>query len=247
MLLLEVHFSVSARILGSELYLRNDFPLLFMSPPPPQLAEVKVRIMEAKQTLEDCITAQEFNRAADIKNSIAEFENRRNQIIQEIAESSQPADKDIRTEKVHNNTGSTTAVSSIIQYNVPCIVQRFFLLESESKVKGLTSLVSFQNDPETLLRCLTMCAELLKQMSIKTRIGPTISALMSSLVGTYTAHIICLTSADQEIIEIAISSFFDTGKMCHNIQLLREALGSNPEAKHLKKNIVVPVKFKMQI
>ncbi|XP_036972519.1 condensin complex subunit 3 [Acanthopagrus latus] len=102
-----------------------------------QLAEVKVRIMEAKQTLEDCITAQEFNRAADIKNSIAEFENRRNQIIQEIAESSQPADKDIRTEK---------------------------------------------NDPETLLRCLTMCAELLKQMSIKTRIGPTISALMSSLV-----------------------------------------------------------------
>lgn len=39
-----------------------------------------------------------------------------------------------------------------------------------------------QNDPETLLRCLTMCAELLKQMSIKTRIGPTISALMSSLV-----------------------------------------------------------------
>ncbi|XP_073323296.1 condensin complex subunit 3 [Pagrus major] len=102
-----------------------------------QLAEVKVRIMEAKQTLEDCITAQEFNRAADIKNTIAELENRRNQIIQEIAESSQPADKDIRTEK---------------------------------------------NDPETLLRCLTMCAELLKQMSIKTRIGPTISALMSSLV-----------------------------------------------------------------
>ncbi|KAM8772341.1 condensin complex subunit 3 [Acanthopagrus schlegelii] len=102
-----------------------------------QLAEVKVRIMEAKQTLEDCITAQEFNRAADIKNSIAELENRRNQIIQEIAESSQPADKDIRIEK---------------------------------------------NDPETLLRCLTMCAELLKQMSIKTRIGPTISALMSSLV-----------------------------------------------------------------
>ncbi|KAL3067036.1 hypothetical protein OYC64_016897 [Pagothenia borchgrevinki] len=39
-----------------------------------------------------------------------------------------------------------------------------------------------KNDPETLLRCLTMCAELLKQMGIKTRIGPTISALMSSLV-----------------------------------------------------------------
>ncbi|XP_070777966.1 condensin complex subunit 3 isoform X1 [Enoplosus armatus] len=102
-----------------------------------QLAEVKVRILEAKQTLEDFITAQEFSRAAELKDSITELENRRNCIIQEMAESSQPADKEIRTEK---------------------------------------------NDPETLLRCLTMCAELLKQMSIKTRIGPTLSALMSSLV-----------------------------------------------------------------
>ncbi|GAA6214708.1 condensin complex subunit 3 [Lates japonicus] len=102
-----------------------------------QLAEVKVRILEAKQTLEDFITAQEFSRAAELKDSITELENRRNQILQEIAESSQPADKETRTEK---------------------------------------------NDPETLLRCLTMCAELLKQMNITTRIGPTISALMSSLV-----------------------------------------------------------------
>ncbi|XP_035021313.2 condensin complex subunit 3 isoform X1 [Hippoglossus stenolepis] len=102
-----------------------------------QLAEVKVRIMEAKQTLEDCITAQEFSRAAELKDSITELENNRNQILQEIAEINQPADKEIRSEK---------------------------------------------NDPETLLRCLTMCAELLKQMTIKTPIGPTISALMSSLV-----------------------------------------------------------------
>uniref|UniRef100_A0A7N6AJ27 Nuclear condensin complex subunit 3 C-terminal domain-containing protein n=1 Tax=Anabas testudineus TaxID=64144 RepID=A0A7N6AJ27_ANATE len=102
-----------------------------------QLAEVKVCILEAKQALEDCITAQEFSRAAELKDSITDLENRRNQIIQEITESSQPADKEIRTEK---------------------------------------------NDPETLLRCLMMCAELLKEMSIKTRIGPTISALMSSLI-----------------------------------------------------------------
>ncbi|XP_077426614.1 condensin complex subunit 3 isoform X2 [Vanacampus margaritifer] len=39
-----------------------------------------------------------------------------------------------------------------------------------------------KNDPDTLLRCLTMCAELLKQMNTKNRINPTISALMSSLV-----------------------------------------------------------------
>ncbi|KAM7419228.1 hypothetical protein PAMA_016375 [Pampus argenteus] len=102
-----------------------------------QLAEVKVRILEAKQALEDCITAQEFSRAAELKDSITELENRRNQVIQEIAASSQPTDKEARTEK---------------------------------------------NDPETLLRCLTMCAELLKHMNMKTRIGPTISALISSLI-----------------------------------------------------------------
>ncbi|KAM6940561.1 condensin complex subunit 3 [Xenentodon cancila] len=102
-----------------------------------QLAEVKVRILEAKQTLEDCIAAQEFSRAAELKESIISLEERRNQIIQEVAASSQPTDKEVRTEK---------------------------------------------NDPETLLRCLTMCAELLKQLNIKTRIGPTISALMSSLI-----------------------------------------------------------------
>ncbi|CAG5940268.1 unnamed protein product [Menidia menidia] len=102
-----------------------------------QLAEVKVRIMEAKQTLEDCIVAQDFSQAAELKSSITDLEARRNQIIQEMAESNQPADKEVRSEK---------------------------------------------SDPETLLRCLTMCAELLKQMNIKTRIGPTISGLMSSLI-----------------------------------------------------------------
>uniref|UniRef100_A0A674MGV9 Non-SMC condensin I complex, subunit G n=1 Tax=Takifugu rubripes TaxID=31033 RepID=A0A674MGV9_TAKRU len=102
-----------------------------------QLAEVKVRILEAKQTLEECISAQDFTRAAKIKDSITELEKQRDQILQEIEESSQGDDKEAHTEK---------------------------------------------NDPETLLRCLTMCAELLKQLSMKTRSGPTISALMSSLV-----------------------------------------------------------------
>uniref|UniRef100_A0A7N8X876 Non-SMC condensin I complex, subunit G n=1 Tax=Mastacembelus armatus TaxID=205130 RepID=A0A7N8X876_9TELE len=64
-----------------------------------QLAEVKVRILEAKQTLEDCVTAQEFSRAAELKDTIAELENHRNQIIQEIAEWNQPAEKEVRTEK----------------------------------------------------------------------------------------------------------------------------------------------------
>uniref|UniRef100_A0A3Q3W0H3 Uncharacterized protein n=1 Tax=Mola mola TaxID=94237 RepID=A0A3Q3W0H3_MOLML len=102
-----------------------------------QLAEVKVRILEAKQTLEECVAAQDFSRAAGLKDSITELENRRNQILQKIEESSRPADKEVCAEK---------------------------------------------NDPEILLRCLTMCAELLKQMNIKTRTGPTISALISSLI-----------------------------------------------------------------
>lgn len=148
-------------------------PLFF--PPPLQLAEVKVRILETKQTLEDCISAQEFNRAAELKESITEFENRRNQIIQEITESNQPADKEIRTEKVDKYTGSTASLSLHVN-----LVRRFPSWNKRSY--GVFVFFCFQNDPETLLRCLTMCAELLKQMSIKTRIGPTISALMSSLV-----------------------------------------------------------------
>ncbi|XP_019732206.1 condensin complex subunit 3 [Hippocampus comes] len=102
-----------------------------------QLAEIKVRIIEIKQALEECIAAQDFGRAAQLKDSITEQENQRNKVLEEIAASAQPADNEIRTEK---------------------------------------------NDPETLLRCLTMCAELLKQMKIKNRINPTISALMSSLI-----------------------------------------------------------------
>ncbi|XP_077381621.1 condensin complex subunit 3 isoform X2 [Festucalex cinctus] len=102
-----------------------------------QLAEVKVRVLEAKQALEECITAQDFGRAAELKESITELENQRNKVLQEIAASAQPADNEIRAEK---------------------------------------------NDPETLLRCLTICAELLKQMNMKKRINPTISALMSSLI-----------------------------------------------------------------
>ncbi len=82
-----------------------------MSSPLLQLAEVKVRILEAKQTLEDCISAQEFGRAAELKDTITELENCRNQIIKGIAESSQPADKDVRTEKVCNHIRITTAVS----------------------------------------------------------------------------------------------------------------------------------------
>lgn len=70
---------------------------------------MKVRIIEAKQTLEDCITAQDFSRAAELKDSITELENHRNVILQEIAESNQPADKEVRTEKVYNQMESSAS------------------------------------------------------------------------------------------------------------------------------------------
>ncbi|XP_064870647.1 condensin complex subunit 3-like, partial [Oncorhynchus nerka] len=100
-----------------------------------KLAEVKVGILEAKQALEECISNQEFNRAAELKDSITDLENLRNNILQE---ETPQEDK-----------------------------------ETETRME--------KTDPETLLRCLTMCVELLKQMNIKTRIGPTMSALLSSL------------------------------------------------------------------
>ncbi|XP_031670721.1 condensin complex subunit 3 isoform X3 [Oncorhynchus kisutch] len=102
-----------------------------------KLAEVKVGILEAKQALEECISNQEFNRAAELKDSITDLENLRNNILQE--ENTQQDDK-----------------------------------ETETRME--------KTDPETLLRCLTMCVELLKQMNIKTRIGPTMSAILSSLI-----------------------------------------------------------------
>uniref|UniRef100_A0A8C7J263 Non-SMC condensin I complex subunit G n=1 Tax=Oncorhynchus kisutch TaxID=8019 RepID=A0A8C7J263_ONCKI len=109
------------------------------------LAEVKVGILEAKQALEECISNQEFNRAAELKDSITDLENLRNNILQE--ENTQQDDK-----------------------------------ETETRME--------KTDPETLLRCLTMCVELLKQMNIKTRIGPTMSAILSSLVLYYPAQYI---------------------------------------------------------
>lgn len=94
------------RILQGVFQLRKYSILL----PPLQLAEVKVRILEAKQTLEECIAAQDFSRAAELKDSITELDNRRNQIIQETQESIHPAEKEVRVEKVWNNTADVTAV-----------------------------------------------------------------------------------------------------------------------------------------
>lgn len=64
-----------------------------------------MRILEAKQALEDVIAAQEFSRAAELKDVITGLENQRDQIVKEIAESNQPVDKDAPLEKVHTQRG----------------------------------------------------------------------------------------------------------------------------------------------
>ncbi|XP_072517939.1 condensin complex subunit 3 [Salminus brasiliensis] len=97
-----------------------------------KLAEVKVCIMECKQELEECISREDFARAAELKESIAQLEERRSCLELEPDHT-----KEQRVEK---------------------------------------------DDPETLLKCLTMCSELLKQMNINRGICPTITALIESLI-----------------------------------------------------------------
>lgn len=46
----------------------------------------------------------------------------------------------------------------------------------------LFSLTNLKNDPETLLKCLIMCYEVLKIMSLSKGISPTIYEIIRSLV-----------------------------------------------------------------
>ncbi|NWS70114.1 CND3 protein, partial [Crotophaga sulcirostris] len=99
-----------------------------------KLAEIKVKIFEAKAALEECITLQDFNKASVLKEKITELERIKNDMIQEAE---QPEIKEIRVEK---------------------------------------------NDPETLLKCLMMCYELLKTVPLSKGIGPTMKEIIKSLV-----------------------------------------------------------------
>ncbi|MBN3309460.1 CND3 protein, partial [Amia calva] len=99
-----------------------------------KLAEIKVKMIEAKQTLEDCVAAQDFCRASELKDEIHELEALSRQWRKEAEE---PEIKEVRVEK---------------------------------------------SDPETLLKCLTMCAELLKKMAMDKRLGQTVNSLLESLI-----------------------------------------------------------------
>ncbi|NXI53842.1 CND3 protein, partial [Chloroceryle aenea] len=99
-----------------------------------KLAEIKVKLFEAKSALEECITLQDFNKASVLKETITELEHTKNELVKEIE---QPEIKETRMEK---------------------------------------------NDPETLLKCLMMCYELLKIISLSKGIDPTIKEITESLI-----------------------------------------------------------------
>ncbi|XP_023781218.1 condensin complex subunit 3 isoform X2 [Cyanistes caeruleus] len=99
-----------------------------------KLAEIKVKLFEAKQALEECITLQDFHRASVLKEKITELEHTKNDLMK-AAE--QTEIKEMRVEK---------------------------------------------NDPETLLKCLIMCYEVLKIMSLSKGISPTINEIIQFLI-----------------------------------------------------------------
>ncbi|XP_028599159.2 condensin complex subunit 3 isoform X2 [Podarcis muralis] len=99
-----------------------------------KLAEIKVKLMEAKDALEKSVALQDFSQASLLKERIMELESIKSDLLKEAEE---PPTKEICMEK---------------------------------------------SDPETLLKCLMMCNELLKQLSLSKGLGPTMDAIIESLI-----------------------------------------------------------------
>lgn len=58
-----------------------------------------MKLFEAKEALEECITLQDFNRASVLKEKITELEHNKNDLIKEAE---QPEIKEMRVEKVYS-------------------------------------------------------------------------------------------------------------------------------------------------
>ncbi|KAL0596530.1 Condensin complex subunit 3 [Plecturocebus cupreus] len=99
-----------------------------------KMAEIKVKLIEVKEALENCIALQDFNRASELKEEIKALEDAR---INLLKETEQLEIKEVHIEK---------------------------------------------NDAETLQKCLILCYELLKQMSISTGISATMNGIIESLI-----------------------------------------------------------------
>ncbi|XP_006160689.1 condensin complex subunit 3 [Tupaia chinensis] len=99
-----------------------------------KMAEIKVKLIEAKEALENCVALQDFNQASRLKEEISALEDAKMNLLKETE---QLEIKEVHIEK---------------------------------------------NDVETLQKCLVLCYELLKQMSISTGIGATMNGIIESLI-----------------------------------------------------------------
>nr|XP_040148537.1 condensin complex subunit 3 isoform X2 [Ictidomys tridecemlineatus] len=99
-----------------------------------KMAEIKVKLIEAKEALDNCITLQDFNQASKLKEEVKALEDAK---INLLKETEQLEIKEVHIEK---------------------------------------------NDAETLQKCLILCYELLKLMSISTGIGATMNGIIESLI-----------------------------------------------------------------
>ncbi|KAM6150746.1 condensin complex subunit 3 isoform 2-T2 [Erethizon dorsatum] len=133
-----------------------------------KIAEIKVKLIEAKEALENCITLQDFNQASKLKEEIRALEDAK---INLLKETEQHEIKEVHIEK---------------------------------------------NDAETLQKCLILCYELLKQVSISTGIGATLNGLIESLIlpGIVSVHpvirnlaVLCLGSCGLQNQEFASKHF----------------------------------------
>ncbi|XP_006872557.1 PREDICTED: condensin complex subunit 3 [Chrysochloris asiatica] len=99
-----------------------------------KMAEIKVKLIETKEALENCITIQDFDQASKLKEEIKALEDIK---INLLKETEQLEIKEVHIEK---------------------------------------------NDAETLQKCLVLCYELLKQISISTGISATMNGIIESLI-----------------------------------------------------------------
>ncbi|XP_033122987.1 condensin complex subunit 3-like isoform X2 [Anneissia japonica] len=97
-----------------------------------KLASVRMLLNEARDELETCVEAQEFGKAAELKDKVADLENTKETLTKE----KEPQVEEIQTEK---------------------------------------------NDPQTLVKCLTIASEMLQHLQMRS-FNPTLRTLIDTLV-----------------------------------------------------------------
>ncbi|XP_027498740.1 condensin complex subunit 3 [Corapipo altera] len=88
-----------------------------------KLAEIKVKLFEAKQALEECITLQDFNRASVLKEQITELEHTKNDLIK--------AGEQCEIKEVHVEKSDPETL-------LKCLMMSYELLKVMSLSKGIS-------------------------------------------------------------------------------------------------------------